>query len=492
MLTIGNGDLFTVDSEGYVNVDSSFSGTSGIKYQIAARGTQTAASTGSFIGLYTNPEFTGTTGTQNSLVGLYSLPDSLSSGSTTAMYGVLSTPYKTGTGRVVNMYGMFTSVNNNNASGVISNGYGLFIADSLETGVITNDYGLYQADASAHNYFAGNLGIGDTSPDEATLVIGSAGAGNIFLSPDTIGSNSNALCWDNSGASTIYDCTGTPADYAESYPTETDVAFGHIVMTTENTVTTNIGTTVSTLAKAKHGQGYIMGVTSDNYHDFTSAGKEEIVALHHPLPVALIGRVPVKVNLEGGPLEPGDKITLSSVAGVGTKATSTGAHTVGTALEPYTAEDAGNGDDTILVFVENDVYQAEQSRVRQALFGVDLEDNAEVFDLLLTETTDTVWSRLSKLAEGFVDGVLSVTGLQTEELCIGNTCVNEAQLIELLDGQNSPVTSSGGGDVPPPPNDGGDDEDQGGGDTGGDTGTTTSLTPPQDPPPEDSAPDPAP
>ena len=51
-------------------------------------------------------------------------------------------------------------------------------------------------------------------------------------------------------------------------------------------------------------------------------------------PVALAGRIPVKVNGEGGAIQTSDKITVSSVPGVGKKA-SGGDRYVGIALEPF-------------------------------------------------------------------------------------------------------------------------------------------------------------
>ena len=63
--------------------------------------------------------------------------------------------------------------------------------------------------------------------------------------------------------------------------------------------------------------------------------------------VALSGRVPVKVNLEGGEIGIGDKIALSSVSGVGMKAVESGT-TVGIALESF-PNNSNTGE--ILVFV---------------------------------------------------------------------------------------------------------------------------------------------
>lgn len=51
-------------------------------------------------------------------------------------------------------------------------------------------------------------------------------------------------------------------------------------------------------------------------------------------PVALAGRVPVKVNLENGPIKAGDFLTSSSTPGVAMKATKTG-RIVGQAMEDY-------------------------------------------------------------------------------------------------------------------------------------------------------------
>lgn len=57
-------------------------------------------------------------------------------------------------------------------------------------------------------------------------------------------------------------------------------------------------------------------------------------------PVALTGRVPVKVSTENGDILPGDFLTSSSKSGVAMKATSKGA-VLGKALESYTSSEVG-------------------------------------------------------------------------------------------------------------------------------------------------------
>jgi len=63
-------------------------------------------------------------------------------------------------------------------------------------------------------------------------------------------------------------------------------------------------------------------------------------------PIALAGRVPVKVSLENGEIKPGDFLTTSTTPGVAMKATEGGA-TIGIAIEPY----SGGKENLILVFM---------------------------------------------------------------------------------------------------------------------------------------------
>jgi len=106
-------------------------------------------------------------------------------------------------------------------------------------------------------------------------------------------------------------------------------------------------------------------------------------------------------------------------------------------------------------------------RVGQIVMFVDLryrylDDDAKtmVANLLAVASTtssipgETIWSRLVTLANNFLDGVLTLTGLkadrieadrvETQELCVGGVCVTPAQLQGLLDtaGQTKPQTSN--------------------------------------------------
>src|SRR6185503_2673046 len=130
----------------------------------------------------------------------------------------------------------------------------------------------------------------------------------------------------------IRDCNAAPAaDYAENYPVTEGVEFGDIVVagtemvntydTTDGNVDwTKIKGQIKRLEKSdKSYQSNVIGIVSDNFGDFTSAGhniKEE----DRPMPVALSGRVPVKVSSNSEAIFPGDYLTTSSETGRAMKA----------------------------------------------------------------------------------------------------------------------------------------------------------------------------
>ncbi len=213
----------------------------------------------------------------------------------------------------------------------------------------------------------------------------------------------------------------------------------------------------ATIKKAVYGE-YLFGVVA------TNPGLTLGVSATDTRPVALTGRVPVKVNLEGGDIAIGDAITLSSVEGVGTKATTT-TRVIGKALE------VSNQEGTILVFIEPQTYfqAADQTKLAQ-LFTPITSDTAN----------DSLWSRLTTLATNFVDGVLQVAGIKTDELCVGNVCVDEEAFLQMVEGAGQEPTP------PPdePPGDGG-----GGSDNGGEPDPEPTPEPPPAPAPE---PDPPP
>jgi len=108
--------------------------------------------------------------------------------------------------------------------------------------------------------------------------------------------------------------------------------------------------TIAKLTKSSFAyQGPVSGIVSNNYSDFTSGG-DNVKPEDNPMPVALVGRVPVNVTNENGPIKTGDFITTSSSAGKGMKATLAG-RVIGMALADFNGVDG-----QVMVQVTNSWY----------------------------------------------------------------------------------------------------------------------------------------
>ena len=169
-------------------------------------------------------------------------------------------------------------------------------------------------------------------------------------------------------------------------------------------------------------QSTIVGVISNNYTDFGSVGNN-IKDQDNPYPVALVGRVPVKISTESGPIKIGDRITSSSLAGVGMKATTSGV-TVGIALEPFDGSTATtsatvNGQEiktgTILVFVNLGQSQLAASQGTIDLTTLNSDLNLNGFSLLNVKSilgANGLW----KIDEG---GNIIAQSVETQKLTVG-------------------------------------------------------------------------
>jgi len=194
--------------------------------------------------------------------------------------------------------------------------------------------------------------------------------GQVTLTLDGTASTS-AVCGSHAGGTggdqadiMLRDCSGSPAaDYAEMYPVVEGIEYGDIVATGSEMVKTyditngNIDWTkekgdITRLVKSTRPyQGSMIGIVSDNYGDFSSTGyniKEE----DRPMPIALNGRVPVKVASDSEPILPGDYLTTSSEPGKAMKATEAGP-VIAKALAPWSPE---SGEQTVMVFVQQGYY----------------------------------------------------------------------------------------------------------------------------------------
>lgn len=157
-------------------------------------------------------------------------------------------------------------------------------------------------------------------------------AGNITIRASAT-TYTQRLCHNQANAATtnmvLGDCQATgQADLAEYYDTDGTPEPGDIVIPKP-------GLTYGITRSHQSGQPNAIGIVSTNPmadgilgHNVTSGNRQ---------PVALAGRVPLKVSLENGPIEAGDLLMVGSHPGTAAKATG-GAPTVGVALESYTSE----------------------------------------------------------------------------------------------------------------------------------------------------------
>lgn len=232
------------------------------------------------------------------------------------------------------------------------------------SGDITIDVGLSNAGAGSGTQ--GYLYLGQSAKQ---VFIGNSSATNGVTISNSIdvegwtqtnlyrsGTITEAVCHTGTDAAynnvILADCTAAPvADYAEQYPVARNAEYGDIVVATDNMVTATTGDQVPQLVKSDVAyQRAVIGVVSENYSDFTSAGYN-IEARHNPMPVALNGRVLTKVSAENGVIHVGDPITTSSRPGVGMRADEPGM-IIGYALNAWT--DSGVG--LINVFINTEYF----------------------------------------------------------------------------------------------------------------------------------------
>ena len=274
--------------------------------------------------------------------------------------------------------------------------------------------------------------ISGESFENNDLTLTTYGTGSVIVDQDLFvgefaSSGTAALCWDNSGGSYINDCSGSPvADYAEMYPTAENVDFAEIVVLGADTTTVDfvetdedgnplpaVETEISILEKATTAnKNAIVGITSRNYGDFTSTGHNVIDEEDNPLPIALVGRVPVKVSNNSQEIKVGDFITASNDAGKAQKATQAGMM-VGRALESWKSS---SEKETVLVYVS-------PTWADPSLFIGNLGELATNVEGVEQNVID-IQTRLANLETGTTEPTLETT---TEEVTL-ETRLNELAL----------------------------------------------------------------
>lgn len=156
-------------------------------------------------------------------------------------------------------------------------------------------------------------GGGAISKDSTTGAAGGAGGGGIVVTMNY---------------------TSSGGDLAEWYETKDGVEAGDVVAISSDTYEydSKLGLqTSSILEKATaRSSSSVVGVVSSAPYE--TIGRDALASSKHPRPIALAGRVPVKVSLENGEIKAGDLLTVSSDPGRAMRSTKAGV-TIGRALE---------------------------------------------------------------------------------------------------------------------------------------------------------------
>lgn len=263
---------------------------------------------------------------------------------------------------------------------------------------------------------------------------------------------SGTLCVDSDGScaggvdGTIYapgGVTSSSSDLAEIYPSSESLEAGDIVVidtaepgSIHRSTNAYENEAISAIATAP---AFLMGAPNDD--DLIAAGIDVASGIpnwgNHMIlpgtyPVALAGRIPVKVNTQNGAIAIGDLITTSSTAGVGMKATAPGS-VIGRALEAY----SGSGTGLIEVYIQagwhsgNTIVQVDGD----ATFTTDF--TFEAIDLA-TEDDNAASRALSFSGSAWIDGeavdreMLLFTDVQDADhyqLSIANTAGDQVAYI---------------------------------------------------------------
>ncbi len=300
----------------------------------------------------------------------------------------------------------------------------------------------------------GFIGI-NTATQDTTATLRVRGSIETDLTSPT--DATSALCHVANGGTksqVIYDCNGTVgADYMEMYAADAGLQLGDVVALSNTFVTTTQGHTIPKLSKAVSAyQSGLVGVISDvtQAGDFNSVGRN-ISDADNPLPLALNGRVLIKVSNANGDIHVGDKLTSSNIPGVAMKATEEGP-AIAIAMGDYTSSEVG----TVMGFVNiswnNKIYKALTVDTNSSTITVGTSVNP--YDLVVTGnislSNTSVVNKLSFATSTlFESSVASFSGARAFILNAPNFVSTSADnYIISLRANNNPVFSvAANGDV---------------------------------------------
>ncbi|MBI2603937.1 MAG: hypothetical protein HYW56_00135, partial [Candidatus Harrisonbacteria bacterium] len=165
--------------------------------------------------------------------------------------------------------------------------------------------------------------------------------------------------------------------------------------------------------------GIILGLDNDN------EGK-------NLYPIALAGRVPVNINLQGGPIEIGDPITLSSELGVGMKATTT-ARIVGYALEAF--DGSSTTQKQMLLFAKTGQWTAPADSLQGLLQPTAVGFAMTGSSSLLAQAVTAVKEWLASMGVVIERSILKVKEIVVDMLTAKKVAVDQLQMKDKFTGE---------------------------------------------------------
>lgn len=227
-----------------------------------------------------------------------------------------------------------------------------------------------------------------------------------------IRSTSNACAGANPGTIYASNATVQAADLAENYLSAQPLEPGDVVMPE------GLDDNLAIVRTQQEYQPQVIGIVSTNPGFTLNSDAKPNKKYPYLYPLALQGRVPVKVSSINGPIKAGDSLAASSIPGVAMKATKQG-HVIAKALENYTHTDT-QAVHRIMAFV-NVSYQSSQSIMNDegnlaiatpSAIHQTPQDNT----LVLGKELGSMYNFMQNIEAGFIE----VTNVSTQSLKVAS------------------------------------------------------------------------
>lgn len=202
----------------------------------------------------------------------------------------------------------------------------------------------------------------------------------------------------------------------------------------------------------------LLGVISTHPGFLTNASSENEAGATDQRPLALSGRVPVKVSTENGAIEPGDYLTSSDIPGVAMKATSAGA-VIGKAMGSFDGSSADTTDcqapdgsnyrcGKVLLFIDNTYYMSGADADMQGS-SLSLTGDANISGNLNVGGLTTL-ANLTVTGNAAIEGDLTVSGaISTTRLTVNGHIITAGNAPVVAAGQGAGTADVGSGITAP-------------------------------------------